>query len=266
MTPRSRLLRASRYMAESASESHPVERISIGELELPVRIVDGSSLACIYRVDLEAARAVLPSDQFAPVDVGGSALVQVTALQYAETSIGAYNELGVMVLVRRSETTPSRARMLVSLAKVEDAGWFVVNLALSTGFACAAARELWGYPAYVTQVDTEFDRHEVQVILGEELVLEHRSRFELTVAGRPFVYFSEREGQLLRTVVPVEHSQRVGGARSVRIQVTGEGPTADTVRRLGLDRRRPMIAARADQVKLTLPPGVTIGSVPVRIS
>jgi hypothetical protein len=253
-------------MAESTSESHPIERISLGELELPVRVTDGSSLACIYRVSVDAARAVLPNDLFEPVSVRGDALVQVTALQYDEASIGAYSEFGVMVMVHRSGSTPSRMRMLMSLANVEDAGWYVVNLAVSTGFACAAGRELWGYPGYVTQVDTEFDRDEVRVILNEELVLEHRSRFGITVPGRPFVYFSELEGRLLRTVVPVEHSQSMGGARSVRIQLTGDGPTADMIRQLGLDRRRPMFAARADHVKLTLPLGVPIGSVPVRIS
>ena len=252
-------------MAEPSSEPRPLERISLGELELPVRITAGSSLACIYRVNVDAARGVLPSDRFEPVSVGGDALVQVTALQYDESSIGPYNELGVMVMVRRSGSTPSRMRMLVSLADVEDAGWFVVNLPVSTGFACAAGRELWGYPNYVTRVDTVFDRENTRIILGEELVLEHRARFGVTVPGRPLVYFSELEGHLMRTVVPVEHSQRLGGARSVRIELTGDGPTADTVRRLGLERRRPMFAARADQLKLTLPPGVPVGSVPIRI-
>jgi hypothetical protein len=253
-------------MAESISDSPQIERISLGELELPVRVTDGSSLACIYRVKLDAARAVLPTDCFEPVPVGGEALVQVTAMEYGESSIGPYNELGVMVLARRAGSMPSRMRMLMSLASVEDAGWYVLNLPVSTGFACAAGRELWGHPNYLTRVDTEFDHEDAQVILGEELVLEHRARFGVKVPGRPFVYFSELEGRLLRTVVPVEHSQRMGGARSVRIQVTGDGPTAETVRRLGLERRRPMLAARADHVKLALRLGIPIGSVPIRIS
>jgi hypothetical protein len=253
-------------MAESTSASLPVERISLGELTLPVRITGGSSLACIYRVNLDAARAVLPTDCFEPIAVGGEALVQVTALQYDDSSIGPYNELGVMLLSRRPGTAPSRVRMLVSLADVEDAGWFVVNLPVSTGFACAAGRELWGHPNYLTRVDTEFDRERAQVILGDELVLEHRARFGMQMPGRPFVYFSELEGRLMRTVVPVEHSQRLGGARAVRIRVTGDGPTADTVRRLGLERRRPMFAARADRLKLTLPLGIPIGSTPIRIT
>ena len=253
-------------MAESTSESHPIARISLGELELPVRITDGSSLACVYRVSLDAARAVLSTDCFEPVSLGGEALVQLTALQYDEASIGPYNELGVMVLARRPGSAPSRMRMLMSLADVEDAGWFVVNLPVSTGFACAAGRELWGFPNYVTRVDTEFGREGAQVILGDELVLEHRARFGMRMPGRPFVYFSELEGRLLRTVVPVEHSQRIGGARSVKLQVTGDGPTAETVRRLGLPGRRPMFAARADHVKLSLAPGLSIGSAPIRIS
>jgi hypothetical protein len=251
-------------MGESAS-THLTERFSLGTVELPIRYTDGSALACLYRVDLAAARAVMSTDCFEPLPVAGHAMAQLVALQHRETSMGAYNELGVLVLARRPGSLPSTVRTIVSPTSVEDAGWFVVNLPVTTGFACAASRELWGLPGYVTRLDTEFGREETQVILGDELVIEHRARFGVRLPAPSYVYFSELDGRLLRTVVPTEHTLRMGGARSVQVQVTGDGPTADTVRRLGLESRRPMIAARADQVKLTLAPGHPIGTVPLNI-
>lgn len=242
----------------------PTARFSIGELELPVRYTDGSALACIYRVDVAAARAVLPSDCFEPLVVGGKALVQLMALEYRETSVGPHNELGVLVLVHRHGSVPSAVRALLSPASVENAGWFIVNLPVTTGFTCASGRELWGFPNYVTRIDTEFDRDAVQVILGDELVLEHRARFGVTMPAPPYVFFSQREGRLIRTVVPVEHKLRMGGSRSVRVRVTGDGPTAETVRRLGLEARRPMMVARTDHLKFFLPMGMPVGSVPLR--
>lgn len=252
-------------MGESSSASLSIGRFSIGALELPVRYTDGSALACIYRVDLAAARAVLPTDCFEPLPVGGKALVQVMALEYRESSVGPYNELGILVLARRTGSVPSTMRTLVAPASVVDAGWFVVNLPVTTGFTCASGRELWGFPKYVTQIDTEFDRDAVQVILGEELVLEHRARFGVKMPAPPYVFFSELDGRLIRTIVPVEHKLRMGGARSVRLHVTGNGPTAGTVRRLGLESRRPMVVARADHLKFTLPLGTPVGTVPLRI-
>ena len=253
-------------MAESTSETPPMERFSIGALELPVRYTDGSALACIYRVDLAAAREVVSCELVEPLPVGGKAMAQLMALEYRETSVGPYNELGVLVLVRRRGRAPSSVKTLLAPARVEDAGWWIVNLPVTTGFACAAGRELWGFPKYLTRLDTEFDRDAVQIILGEELVIEHRTRFGLTMPAPPYVLFSELAGRLLRTVVPSEHKLRMGGARSVRVYVTGDGPTAATVRRLGLERQRPMFAARAGRLMFTLPLGVAVASVPRRIS
>jgi hypothetical protein len=230
-----------------------------------VRYTDGSALACIYRVDLTAARDVMATQCFEPLPVGGRAMVQLMALEYRETSVGPYNELGVMVLARRAGSKPSTVRTLMQPARVQDAGWFIVNLPVTTGFTCAAGRELWGFPKYVTRIDTEFDRKGAEIILGEELVIEHRARFGITMPTPPYVFFSELDGRMLRTIVPVEHKLRMGGASSVRVHVTSDGPTASSVRRLGLHQRRPMLAARVDHLKFVLPLGVTIGTTPLRI-
>ena len=128
-------------MAESTSETPPIERFSIGALELPVRYTDGSALACIYRVDLAAAREVVSCELVEPLPVGGKAMAQLMALEYRETSVGPYNELGVLVLVRRRGRAPSSVKTLLAPARVEDAGWWIVNLPVTTGFACAAGRE-----------------------------------------------------------------------------------------------------------------------------
>ena len=253
-------------MPDSATATPTVvERFSIGSVELPIRYTDGSALACIYRVDLVDARAVMASECFEPLPVGGKAMAQLMALEYRETSVGPYNELGVLVLARRTGSSPSVVRSLVKPAGVEDAGWYVVNLPVTTGFTCASGRELWGFPKYVTRIDTEFTRDGAEIILGEELVIEHRARFGVKMPAPPYVFFSELGGRLLRTVVPMDHKVRLGGARSVRIHVTADGPTAATVRRLGLERRRPMMAVRTDHLKFTLPLGEAVGSAPVRI-
>lgn len=251
-------------MSEPTTEAAATERFSLGTLEIPVRITDGSSLAFIHRVDLAAARDVVASDCFEPLPVGGKALTQLLVMEHRETSVGPYAELALLVLARRRGTVPSAMRTLVAIPEVDDAGWYVATLPVTTGFSCAAARELWGFPAYVTRVDTDFARARTGVVLGEELMIEHRSRFGVTVPSPPYVYFSEREGRLLRTVVSSTHGVRMGGARSVRIQVAGDGPTADIVRRLGLDQRRPMLAARADHVAFHLPLGTPAGTVPLR--
>jgi hypothetical protein len=252
-------------MAEAAGATVCTERFSMGELELPIRFTDGSALACIYRVDLAAARDIMTGDCFEPLPVGGRAMVQLMALEYRDSSVGPYNELGLLVLARRPGSLPSAMRLLMAPATVEDAGWFVVTLPVTTGLTCASGRELWGFPKYVTRIDTEFARDGVEVILGEELVIEHRGRFGVPMPAPPYVFFTELDGRLLRTVVPTRHRLRMGGARSVRVHVTGDGPTAAAVRRLGLAGRRPMVVARTDHLDFDLPLGKPVGSAPPRI-
>lgn len=252
-------------MAEPTGAILSTERFSIGEVELPIRYTDGSALACIYRVDLAAARDVVARETFEPLPVGGKAMALVMALEYRETSVGPYQEFGVLVLVRRPGSAPSTLRTLMAPASVEDAGWYVVSMPVTTGFTCAAGREIWGFPKYVTRIEAAFGRGTAQVILGEELVLEHRARFGMPMPAPAYVFFSDLRGRLLRTVVPAKHTLRVGGARSVRLYVTGNGPTAAAVRRLGLDTRRPMMAARADHLDFVFPACTPVGSVPLHI-
>ena len=131
-------------MAESTTAaSSVIERFSIGSVELPIRYTDGSALACIYRVDLADARAVMASECFEPLPVGGKAMAQLMALEYRETSVGPYNELGVLVLARRTGSAPSAVRSLVKPASVEDAGWYVVNLPVTTGFCAPSVTRPW---------------------------------------------------------------------------------------------------------------------------
>jgi hypothetical protein len=253
-------------MADSPAGTVPSTTFSLGALELPVRYTDGAALACIYRVDLATAREVLGSECFEPLPFHGKALVQVMALEYRESSVGPYNELGVLVLVQRTGCRPSSTRTLLKPASVEDAGWFVLTLPVTTGFTCASGRELWGFPKYVTRIDTAFARGRAKITLGDELVMEHRARFGLSMSAPPYVFFSELNGQLIRTVVPVKHKLRMGGARTATINVIGNGPTADVVRRLGLENQRPLMAARADRLDFVLPLGTSFGSAPVSIA
>jgi hypothetical protein len=70
---------------------------------------------------------------------------------------------------------------------------------------------------------------------------------------------SVRRGRILRTTVEVGHRLTWGGAPSTELRVTGAGPTADNVVRLGLEGIKPFAAWRSLEMRSILPLGKDLG-------
>jgi hypothetical protein len=240
-------------------------RTSAGPCELPILYSDASLLGLLYRVDAERARELV-DPTFEPWVIFGKALAMIALFEYRETTIGPYGEIGVGVLVKRRGSSPSLARALVDLRKERDAGLYVINLPVTTEAARSAGRELWGYPKYVAPIDTRFRPDSIRIGLGKELevAMDLRATRSVQTRGLPFVLYSVNAGgRILRTVVDVDHRVQWGGAGRVSLKVTGEGPTATTVKALGLDRAPPALAFRTDGMRSILPAGVDMGATDV---
>jgi hypothetical protein len=234
-------------------------RTSAGDVDLPILYRDGSLLTLLYRVDAAAARALVP-DAFEPMIVFGKALVVVAAFEYRETTIGPYGELGVGVQVQKKGATPSLATYLRDPRLQEEQAIWVVNLPVTTEVARAGGVDVWGYPKYVTTMETEFAPKSVRFKLGNELEIGMQSGFGLSVKGIPFVTFTQKDGRFLRTIIEVDHAVKFGGASTVKIRRLGDGPTTATMEKLGLFERAPWAAQRTDRLRAELPPGKDVGA------
>ena len=230
---------------------------SAGPCDLPIFYKDTSFLTLIYRVD-PAAAAPLVDPAFEPWVVLGKGLVLLCLFDYRTTTIGPYGEIGLGALVKRRATSPSLLRAALDMRKEKDAGLFIFNLLVLTAKACAAGRELWGYPKYVTPIDASFTAAGARIALGSELVVTMGPSRGLSTRGLPFVLFSVNEGRVPRTIVDVDNQVRWGGAATAEVAITGDGPTSRTVKALGLDRAKPALAFRTDAMRSILPAGVQV--------
>jgi hypothetical protein len=237
----------------------PVQRVtSAGTCSLPIVYHAGSLLGLGYLVDRQRAERTLEGC-LEPQTVLGKAFVLVCCFEYRETTIGPYNELGIGIQARRKGSGVSILEFLRDMQGTTDAGLWIASLPVSNVAAYAAGVELWGFPKYVSRLEMAFKAEETRISLGAELTIHHRRGPGLTAPGMPFVPYTLLAGRLLRTFVKVGHKVRFGGAGSVRVQVTGEGPTARVVKTLGLDSLRPRIAFRTDELRACLPEGVDVG-------
>jgi hypothetical protein len=214
-----------------------------------------------YRIDRHRATTALASVPLEPLMIVGKALVLLCIFEYRDTTIGPYNEIGLGVFAQRKASPLPIRRILRDVRSVDEVGMYVTNLPVNTPAAYAAGVELWGYPKYVSDIDTRFDGTSMTATLGSEFELSHRVGRGIEIKGLPFITYTCKDGRLIRTVVEVGHMARFGGARSLRLRLIGDGPTATTIRVLGLDHLKPTFVQRVDGINAVLPLGKDCGGV-----
>jgi hypothetical protein len=102
---------------------------------LPARFMDASQGWALYFVSAEGAQAHLDkqTDAFTVVDVGGKRTpVSIFGVDYRQTDLGTYSEIGVVLFVRpRHDTSAIPATLFLSLTVNQE-------------FSRAAAHTIWG--------------------------------------------------------------------------------------------------------------------------
>jgi len=234
---------------------------SAGSCDLPILYRDASQLASFYRVDPAKAAAVLKGVGLEPLVMMGKTIVLLVGFEYRDTTVGVYNELGLGIMTKLPGTSISALKLIGDLAAQPQQGMFVANLPVTTEAARAAGFEIWGYPKYVTGIETSFDANGVRVVLQDEFEWSIGKQRGLRAKGLPLVTYTVREGHLVRTVVRVGNTVKWGGSRSVQLRLMGSGPTADNLRTLGLHEMRPSVSFRTDAMKSILPAGEDLGAI-----
>ena len=237
---------------------------SAGRIALPIQYHDASMFSAMWRVDAKRAAAVVP-EPLEPWLLFGKAIAMLCVFDYRKTTIGPYGELGLGVLARPRGTSPSWARAAIDMRDERDAALYVTDLPVTTKNARAAGIELWGYPKYVADMQLEFAARRSRVVLGNELeVTLHHGGGGLPTPGLPLCTWSTSlQNELVRTVVDTDFTARWGG--SVDVKILDGGPTADTMRALGIDRAKAAFAFRAEPMRSRLGLGVDRGPASPRV-
>ncbi len=229
-----------------------------GPCDLPILYRDASQFGVFFRIELARARALLAGTTVEPWPVLGAAVGALYVWEYRDSTVGSYGEVGLGIQARRRGARPSLVRLGLDMRAQRDQGIWVVNLPVTTREAYEAGVELWGYPKYVTPIETRFTDQGARVRLGDELELSI-GRLRGPSMKLPVVTYTERGGRLLRTTIEVDAPVRWGTGRSAELTVLGDGPTARSIENLGLTRAPRLAAFRTDRFRAILPAGEDIG-------
>jgi hypothetical protein len=218
------------------------------ECFLPIRYFDVQCLVASFLVAPDAASELLGGAGLQSVlQEDGKAIVDLFCIEYRETDIGPYNEIGLTVRAKAPRDT--------------IAANYVVHLPVTTAVANRAGREIWGYNKFVAAIDVNSDGKAFSAVLRDidgQLI----GSFE-GVRGRSvpmptadILTFSLHQGRLTKTVIKVLTPSLASSGDSFVLKVgTWRHPMTTNLRALGLDGARPVLVNYTERFQALLFPG-----------
>jgi hypothetical protein len=197
-------------------------------ITIPVEIRKARSWFASFAVPARRVAELVGPAGLEPATLpGGRAMLSLAFVRYEDGDLDPYREIAVAFLVADPEQPKHK-------------GAYIHRLPVDQEFTCAAGRDIWGFPKFVTPIEID------QELRADRAVLTVDGRMALTITQRRGVpapmrstavdAFSFADGVLRRTPWELRGAKsrmRPGGAR---VEL-GTGEIADELRSLGLPKR-----------------------------
>lgn len=241
---------------------------SEGAVELPILYYDNSSCWAMFEADFDQASTLVAAQGLSAVRFAGNkALVAVAFYEYRKTAIGAYNEVGIAIAVVPDGVQVPRLPLLSLYRSLDKRhiGFHVIDLPVTTAAACAAGKEIWGYPKFVTPIDFSLEARSFHGTVADpatqHTMIELSGRFSvgLPAPQLDLVLYSRLGDQLLRTLVNTRGGGTLSLPGSVRLKVSDSAhPMAQRLIQLGLDNAAPKLLFHTHGLQLRLNAGAVL--------
>ncbi len=211
------------------------------EVSIPVQVRSARSWFASFAVPAAAAERITAPAGLDPARLpGGRSMLSLAFVRYIDGDLDPYHEVAVAILVADPGGGKQR-------------GAYIHQLPVDQEFTCAAGREIWGFPKFVTPIEiVEAERADRVVLTVDDqmsLTMTVRRGFPAPMRSTALDAFAYRDGVLRRTRWELRGSGsrlRPGGAR---VEL-GTGEIADELRSLGLPKRA-LMSGCLRQVEMT---------------
>lgn len=211
-------------------------------ITLPVTVTDAQSSAALFLASAEAAASHLRGTELTPFTVGGRAVSVLMLVKYGEWVLGAYDEVGVGLLVHGPGL-----RM----------GLHLLDLPVTGAFTREAGQDLWGLPKWMMSAELSFEGRSATVTVedGDTFVMRATltaGRLPLLLPTRTTVPVWSRlghgaqAGRLLRGSMPLAISGGSAGRGSAHVEL-GIHPMALRMADLGM-AGKPIVTVHANHL------------------
>jgi hypothetical protein len=216
---------------------------------LPVVVRRAGQWGAQYLVPASAAQQIVaPTGLEVAGPVPGRAMVALAVCRYDDTDLDPYHEVALSFVVRTHDapagaSAAQRAREFATGA----IGAYIHRLPVDQEFTCAAGRDIWGFPKWITSIDIDEPPpgpprpgSGTTVRLTDDgahiLTLTVRSGGRLRLPAQAPPTYSFADG-VLRCTEWTTSSTGTAGRLGGATLVLGDHPMADELRSLGLPRR-----------------------------
>lgn len=247
-------------------------KTSEGNVELPILYFDTSALYAFFLPEKKRVEALLAGSGLVPaLTVGNRALAALACFEYRDTSVGAYNEVGLAVAVcREGEQLPLRGwkDLLSTLRDPESrhVAFHILDLPVTTAAANAAGREIWGYPKFVTDIPFHLKKREFAcsvMMPGAHIpIMELAGTMGPSMPVDPLslALLSFRDAALVRATVNARGATRLAMSGSVRLSLhDSKHPMGQHLDALGLDGATPIALMWTHAFQSRLNAGTVVG-------
>lgn len=206
---------------------------------IPVEVRRARSWFASFAVPAARVAEILAPTALRPATLpGGRAMLSLAFVRYEDGDLDRYHEIAVAFLVADPADPRGRKK-----------GAYIHRLPVDQEFTCAAGREIWGFPKFVTPIEIaeelRADRATLTVDGAPVLTITQRRGLPAPMRSTAVDAFSFRDGVLRRTRWELRGSgsrMRPGGVRVT----LGSGEIAAELRSLGLPKRALMSGCIAE--------------------
>lgn len=233
---------------------------------MPIMYYDSSQVMAFFWVDLEKAKPLVQAD-LDVVSFGGKALAGISFYEYRETSIGSYNEVGVAIAVLPKGAKVPRFPLLSLMKDLDktEIGLYIIDLPVTTPAACAAGKEIWGLPKFVTGIDFDLNKRDFSGTVyspeGKEPIVKLEGSFGLGIPCSviDLALYSNYNDEMLRALVNIRSKGKLSLAGSIKATLGNKShPMAQRLASLGIDNAKPAFLISTDRLQLRLNSGAII--------
>jgi hypothetical protein len=225
------------------------KKTALGDVELPIYFLDASNVIAIFRADKKGVASLLEGTGLnGALSLAGKPLVFISLYEYRDSSVGAYNEVGVAIPVLPEGMKKPISNTLDIFGSTDGAkiGWHIVNLPVTTERANAAGREIWGYPKFVAQIPLKLNKSYFtsQVKDPENVsIMKLSGKLNLGIKAPTLsgITYSHLNNKLLRSTVNARGEYKAYLAHQLRLTIGNSAHNmAENLKVLGLENARPI--------------------------
>lgn len=250
-----------------------LKSLSNGDIQVPVRYFDASSLIAFFTVDYTKAAQLINTPELEVVKLPKyKALFALAFYDYRSLTDGEpYKEVAACLMVQPKGLTLDH-HPLIELMLPPDrrqTGMHILHLPVTTPEACVAGREIWGYPKFVTPItfnlsDQEFWGNVMNRDQPEKSLFELSGTlgFSVPAPWADLVLYSQINHQLIRATATTrtQAGARIAscGSLELTLDTSDSHPMLSSLHALQLNGARPMLVTYTSSLQLRLNEGVVL--------